>query len=388
MARTRMCRPPGPGRWLGHERVCASLWFCAMQSAPRTRGTTRRHTTPRDHTAAQRNAARARARPAPELSRARPRVAAAMGASYSKDPNFQVPLPPNVSDSDAFAVVSDLITRRAALFAYAAVQPSKRYVFDNAEYPILLAHEVVHRPGPVARGEEDTCDGPRGLKHPMELAMGRVQHLPDSAPPGAVGARYRLKMYRGWVETEYGPSHYRLIVTVVESTVRGGALARPCARACERSPAPARMREGARPSVLTSARTRDARSRAAMSAHARHPDREHDFARRLTRAQPPSRFVVRIEWDKDVPHKYKKPGYNTVTYEIGGGMVRGLVEQETFGKEGCCCAAWNFRSFAPGIEANMEARRLRVAFDYVYGPLVRALAPAPPLPAGAPAVPR
>ena len=241
-----MCRPPGPGRWLGHERVCASLWFCAMQSAPRTRGTTRRHTTPRDHTTAQRNAARARARPAPELSRAWPRVAAAMGASYSKDPNFQVPLPPNVSDSDAFAVVSDLITRRAALFAYAAVQPSKRYVFDNAEYPILLGHEVVHRPGPVARGEEDTCDGPRGLKHPMELAMGRVQHLPDSAPPGAVGARYKYKVYH-WVAGEGGGSFvYQLIFTIQESTVRLGALARPCESACARSPAPARLRQRAR----------------------------------------------------------------------------------------------------------------------------------------------
>ena len=238
--------PPGPGRWLGHERVCASLWFCAMQSAPRTRGTTRRHTTPRDHTTAQRNAARARARPAPELSRAWPRVAAAMGASYSKDPTFQVPLPPNVSDSDAFAVVSDLITRRAALFAYAAVQPSKRYVFGNAEYPILLGHEVVHRPGPVARGEEDTCDGPRGLKHPMELAMGRVQHLPDSAPPGAVGARYKYKVYH-WVGGEgYGSYPYWLIITIQESTVRLGALARPCESACARSPAPARLRQRAR----------------------------------------------------------------------------------------------------------------------------------------------
>ena len=140
--------------------------------------------------------------------------------------------------------------------------------------------------------------------------------------------------------------------------------------------------------MLTSARTRDARSSAAMPAHARHPERAHNYARRFTLSQPPSRFVVRIDIDKDAPSNYITPGYNTVTYEIGGGMVRGLVEQETFGKEGCCCAAWNFRTFAPGIEAHMEARRLRIAFDYVHGPLVRALAPAPPLPAGAPGVPR
>ena len=233
-----MFRPPGPGRWLGHERVCASLWFCAMQSAPRTRGTARRHTTPRDHTTAQRNATRAHARPAPELSRAWPRVAAAMGASYSKDPTpFQVPLPPNVSDSDAFAVVSDIITRRAALFAYAAAQPVKHYLFGGQK-SVYLHPETLHWP-------REDCDGPRGHRTPMQLAMHRVQHLPDSAPPGAVGARHRMHVYRGWVDQEGGPWMMRVIVTVVESTVRIGALARPCARACARSPAPALLRQRA-----------------------------------------------------------------------------------------------------------------------------------------------
>ena len=230
--------PPGPGRWLGHERVCASLWFCAMQSAPRTRGTTRRHTTPRDHTTAQRNAARARARPAPELSRAWPRVAAAMGASYSKDPTFQVPLPPNVSDSDAFAVVSDIITRRAALFAYAAAQPID-HDCCGAEQSLYLEPETVHL-------AKENADGPRGHKTPMQLAMHRVQHLPDSAPPGAVGARYKYKVYH-WVGGEgYGSYPYWLIITIQESTVRLGALARPCESACARSPAPARLRQRAR----------------------------------------------------------------------------------------------------------------------------------------------
>ena len=150
------------------------------------------------------------------------------------------------------------------------------------------------------------------------------------------------------------------------------------------------MREGARPSVLTSARTRDARSSAAMPAHARHPERAHNYARRFTLSQPPSRFVVRIDCDKDAPGARITPGYNTVTYEIGGGMVRGLVETETDGKDccgGCCGTAWNTQ-LRPGGEAKWEEQQLRIAFDYVFGPLVRALAPAPPLPAGAPGVPR